>query len=368
MEFTDALITGGSGMVGSNIDFGHKPTSLEMNVTNNNSIKKYISKLKKISCIIHLTALNLRDSEIDIVKSINLNINSTSKMLKIAMDLDIPFILLSSGAVFSDDNPFMKFDENYITCPNCFYGTSKVASEEIALLYNKAIIIRTGWLFGGNQKTHYKFVEQVINNLLVNSEVKASNNFFGSPTYVLDVIEQMKFLIINFKYGIHHVVNSEIACEYDIALEIQKILKINKNLIKSVSSDMVPNAGPKRSSSEILETIYSFNKLRSWKESLNEYVSIYYNKLNYNKIEEYLPNTITKKWYNRDKCRLCNNFNLKIFLKLEPTPPANHFVSEPIQQENIPLDVCICENCNHIQLIQIVDTSYQYLNYFYVSY
>jgi len=371
--FKNALITGGNGMVGNVIDFGYKPSSREMDVTNTNSINAYIKKIKNISCIIHLVALNLRDSENNLAKSVDININGTSKMIKIAMELDIPFIILSSGAVFSSDNPSIKFEEQYETCPNCVYGSTKRASEEIAMLYKKTILIRTGWLFGGNQKTHYKFVENVINNLVINKEVKASNNFFGSPTYVIDLIEQMKFLILNSKYGIHHVVNSGIATGYDIATEISNILNFNKNLILSVSSELIPNSGPKRSSTEILLSSSSFNTLRSWKESLSEYTLLYYRTI----IEknEVLIRSVTNvpeakpssKWSNRNKCRLCNSFNINIFFKLEPTPPANHFVSNPVTQEVIPLDICICNDCKHVQLIQVVDPEYQYSNYFYVS-
>jgi SAM-dependent methyltransferase len=72
-------------------------------------------------------------------------------------------------------------------------------------------------------------------------------------------------------------------------------------------------------------------------------------------------------WKNREQCRLCNSYNLTIFLKLQPTPQANHFIIEPIKQDLIPLDVSICQNCKHIQLIQILNPSYQYLNYSYVS-
>ena len=74
-----------------------------------------------------------------------------------------------------------------------------------------------------------------------------------------------------------------------------------------------------------------------------------------------------KKWKKREICRLCNSYNIFPFFNLEPTPPANHFVSNPILQEVIPLDICICQDCNHIQLLEIVDPGYQYSNYFYVS-
>ena len=381
----NSLITGGSGMVGYNINFGNKPSSLEMNISSSKSIDNYISKINNISCIIHLAAVNLRESENNCEKAINININGTAKMLNIAMKYNIPFILLSTGAVFSSKNSNNKFDERSEKCPNCIYGYSKSSSEEIAMLYNKTILIRTGWLFGGNQKNHYKFVEFAINNLLTNNQIKASNNFFGSHTYVIDLIEHMKYLIVNSKYGIHHVVNEGISCGADMALELTKILNINNDLVLSVSSEDVPNSGPKRSSTEVLETIYQFNKLRSWKDALFEYIQKYYKKFQHLtiKIPTYPENerdtkvmqlencegvqNIAKKWNNRENCRLCNKYNLKIFLKLNPTPPANHFVSERIIQDLIPLDVCICDNCNHIQLLQIVDPEYQYSNYFYVS-
>ena len=349
----NALITGGSGMIGTHIHFGYKPSSTYMDITK--SIEKYANK--QISCIIHLAAINLRESENNVQKSIDVNINGTINMLLIAMKLDIPFILLSTGAVFSS-NTYTKFNETSVTCPNCVYGFTKASAEKVALLYNKTIVIRTGWLFGGNQKTHYKFVENVINNLNMNTPIKASNNFFGSPTYVIDLIKQMEYLILNHKYGIHHVVNDGIASGYDIALEISNIL--NKNsLIESVSFELVPNAGPMRSKSEILE---SSNVLRSWKIALKEYIAIYMQSTIYTS-----KNKQASCWSNRTQCRLCNSSELYVFFNLEPTPLANHFISKPVAQDKIPLDISICNKCKHIQLIQIVDPKIQYSDYFYVS-
>jgi dTDP-4-dehydrorhamnose reductase len=366
MDLNFALITGGNGMVGSNMEFGYKPNSKEMDITNPKSINIYINKLKNISCIIHLAAINLRESEENHTKSIDVNINGTIHMLAIAKNMDIPFILVSTGAVFSHKTNYFKFNENTETNPNCMYGITKSSSEKIALLYNKTILIRTGWLFGGNQKSHYKFVEHCINNLYMNSEIKASNDFYGSPTYVIDLIEQMKNIIINLNYGIHHIVNDEIANGYDIAIEIANILNKEHSLITSTNCQSIPNSGPYRSNTEILETIYPENKLRSWKIALNEYIISYLYKKNNIVIQNTKP-ILNKYWSNREKCRLCNNYNLHTFFNLEPTPPANHFITTPIIQDKIPLDICICNDCKHIQLIQIVDPIYQYSDYFYVS-
>ena len=359
----NSLITGGSGMVGINIDFGIKPSSSELNIIDKNSIENFFFKFKKISCIIHLVALNLRDCENCPGKAIEININGTINMLKIARERDIPFVLVSSGAVFSSNNENEIFNEKSIKKPNCMYGYTKSSSEEIALTYNKTILIRTGWLFGGNQKTHYKFVENAVNNLQANTEVKASNNFYGSPTYVIDFINKMKQIVENLDYGVHHVVNSGFGSGYDIGIEIARTMNKKLDMIIPTDAGNIPNSGPRRSSSEIIESLNSDNKLRDWRIALNEYVQKYLKEKFNKKTEE----NIEKQWSNREVCRFCKSYNVKVFFKLEPTPPANHFVKEIVQQETIPLDIAICKDCNHIQLIQIVNPEYQYSNYFYVS-
>jgi dTDP-4-dehydrorhamnose reductase/SAM-dependent methyltransferase len=365
---SNALILGGTGMIGSFFDFGIKPSSKELNIINLSSIESYINKLENnISCIINLVALNLRDSEKDIFKTIDININGTSNLLKIAKKLNIPFILLSSGAVFSSKNNISFFTENTETNPNCLYGYSKSAAEKIALLYEKSIVIRTGWVFGGSQKTHYKFVENFINNFLTNTKIYANNNFFGSPTYVMDLIEKIKYLISNNIYGVHHLVNSDVASGYDVAVEIARLMSKNVDLIESVSHNMIPNPGPERSMSEILQSNFEINKMRNWKDALKEYLFIYLNIKNNNNYvikNEKIENSI---WQNRERCRLCDSIEIDIFFKLNPTPQANHFVNKPVNQEKIPLDICICNKCKHIQLLQIVNPSFQYSNYLYVT-
>ena len=361
----NSLITGGFGMLGNNMNFGIKPTSSEMDVTNQVEIKKYISSIKNnISCVIHLASVNLRDSEKNCNNSINININGTTNMLSVAKELNIPFILVSSGAVFSSESCDTSFDEKFPTLPRCTYGETKNASEKIALLYHKSIVIRTGWLFGGHQKKHYKFVETVINNLYTDTKVYAANDFFGSPTYVVDMIDKMKEIILNHKYGIHHVVNDGAACGYDISCEIANILKVDNSQILSVKSTDVPNSGPNRSKSEVLTTINKDNTMRHWKSALNEYINKYISNLTMKQPKQ----IATKKyWKNRKVCRLCNSGDLYIFYKFKPTTLANQFLSVPKTQEKIPLDLCICLRCSHIQLIQIVEPTELYSEYLYVS-
>jgi dTDP-4-dehydrorhamnose reductase len=366
MLLENALIIGGSGMIGSNIIFGNKPSSSDLDVTDITSINEYIKNHNNISCIIHLVALNLRACENYPTRAINININGTTNMVNIAKKLDIPFILISSGAVFSSFNDNMKFSEISKPSPNCIYGSTKYASEQIALTYDKTILIRTGWLFGGNQKSHYKFIEYAFNNIINNNKVICCNDFYGSTTYVIDLIEKMKELILNNSFGTHHIINSGISSGVDVGNFIANILNKPIELIDKRNFIDVPDCGPRRSASEILITQNRFNKLRDWQSALKEYIIILMSNISRTilpLIKEDKPTC----WSIRKTCRLCKKDNLNNFFILEPTPPANHFIKTPKTQDKIPLDLSKCENCNHIQLREILDPVFLYNDYFYVS-
>ena len=72
----------------------------------------------------------------------------------------------------------------------------------------------------------------------------------------------------------------------------------------------------------------------------------------------------------RQTCRLCECSSLENVFNLTPTPPANAFVPRQALEETqavFPLDIYFCNNCAHIQLLDVVDPSVLFENYVYVS-
>jgi SAM-dependent methyltransferase len=72
----------------------------------------------------------------------------------------------------------------------------------------------------------------------------------------------------------------------------------------------------------------------------------------------------------RETCRLCGGRELTPVLSLTPTPPANGFVPEDRlaePQPAFPLDVFFCEDCAHVQLLDVVDPAVLFEDYVYVS-
>jgi SAM-dependent methyltransferase len=74
--------------------------------------------------------------------------------------------------------------------------------------------------------------------------------------------------------------------------------------------------------------------------------------------------------HRRDTCRLCGSKRLTQVVRLAPTPPANAFVPASgldKAQERFPLDVFFCEDCAHVQLLDVVDPRILFEHYVYVS-
>jgi SAM-dependent methyltransferase len=72
----------------------------------------------------------------------------------------------------------------------------------------------------------------------------------------------------------------------------------------------------------------------------------------------------------RENCRLCGGANLTRVLSLAPTPPANAFVDAAALDEEqpvFPLDLWFCEDCAHVQLLDVVEPEVLFGSYVYVS-
>lgn len=72
----------------------------------------------------------------------------------------------------------------------------------------------------------------------------------------------------------------------------------------------------------------------------------------------------------RSTCRLCDGGNLELVVPLAPTPVAEKYVTsaELNQQTPVyPLDLHLCMDCGHVQLLDVVDPEFLFDNYTYES-
>jgi len=72
--------------------------------------------------------------------------------------------------------------------------------------------------------------------------------------------------------------------------------------------------------------------------------------------------------WRRTDCRVCREETLYPFLDLGATPPANGFVDTlETDEPRYPLEVAVCETCNHVQLHDTVDGESLFREYHYFS-
>ena len=75
--------------------------------------------------------------------------------------------------------------------------------------------------------------------------------------------------------------------------------------------------------------------------------------------------------YRRDDCRLCNGKSLEVAVPLLPTPiispnsAASRTRADTLSAMHVPLDLYVCRDCGHLQLLDVVDPVFLYRNYLY---
>ena len=69
-------------------------------------------------------------------------------------------------------------------------------------------------------------------------------------------------------------------------------------------------------------------------------------------------------------CKLCKSNNLVLRVNIASTPPAEWYYSldqKHLTEKKYPLDLFQCEDCGHVQLIDIIDPVSLFKNYFYTT-
>ncbi len=80
-----------------------------------------------------------------------------------------------------------------------------------------------------------------------------------------------------------------------------------------------------------------------------------------------LTPTASPHLFRRTTCRLCDASELELVLKLTPTPAADAYLHEKKNQEAYPMDLYLCRECGHAQLLDVVDPAVSFGDYIYVT-
>ena len=277
-------ITGSSGLLGSSfISFFSKKNENFFTVNRKNyipevSIDQVVNyfQSENTSIIIHCAAnTDVELCEKNQKQCFHDNYQLTEVLTKVSKKLNIKLIFISSTGVYGDykSSPYIETDTPN---PKTVYHKSKLDSE--TMIQNNLknyIIIRTGWLFGGNPKSPKNFV---LNRLL---EAKNSNGVIfsnldqkGNPTYTDDLVKNIYSLINNNLSGLFNCVNKGNATRFEYVSEIIKISKssvIVKGVEKSNFNRKANVSNNEMALNASLAEI-KLDQMPAWKSSLKKYM------------------------------------------------------------------------------------------------
>ena len=222
MDKNKIIVTGGTGRFGtvlkkSNFNYNMIfPKKKELDITNFNSIKKYLKKTKPF-CLIHLAGLSrpMKIHEKEILKSIQLNIIGTSNIVRVCKIFGIKLIYFSTSYVYPGKRG--NYKETDPLLPSNNYAWSKLGGEAAVHMYKNSLIIRASM-------TEKPFVHK-----------KAFANVFTNFIYHEDFIKIFKKLIK--KRGIINVGGPTKSVYEFVKKENRKIKKI---FLKNKSDNLMP--------------------------------------------------------------------------------------------------------------------------------
>ena len=279
------LVTGVGGQLGYDVckeltarNIEHKGVDLaDFDITDREATHNYIENYHP-DAVIHCsawTAVDKAEDEVEMCRKVNKD--GTENIARICQQLDIPLMYFSTDYVFDGlgEEPWHEYDERM---PLNVYGQTKYEGELAVEKLPKHFIIRISWVFGVNGNN---FIKTMLRLGKERGEVSVVNDQIGSPTYTYDLARLCVDMIQTQEYGTYHATNEGICSWYEFACEIfkQANMDVKVNPVDS-SAFPVKATRPKNSrmSKDELDK-HGFNRLPSWQDALNRYLSVILNNI-----------------------------------------------------------------------------------------
>ncbi|HEV3473115.1 MAG TPA: NAD(P)-dependent oxidoreductase [Actinomycetota bacterium] len=170
----------------------------ELDVTDRGAVEKAIAG---VDVVVHLAAWTDVDGcerEPDRARSVN--VDGTSIVVGAARHTNARVIFLSTDYVFGGDRstPYREEDP---PDPVNVYGRTKADAENVALAYERCLIVRASWVFGDGRN----FVRTILDAARANKPLSVVDDQRGVPTPASALADALAWLIERDRNGIIHV-------------------------------------------------------------------------------------------------------------------------------------------------------------------
>lgn len=244
------LITGGSGLLGSNVakfavsgfdvyaTYHKNRISLkDVNcIAIDLSQKENLERISEINpdLIVHCAALtNIDFCEENPQEAYTHNVLSSCNMAELAKKTGAYLIHISTDCVF--DGRAGNYKEDDRENPVNIYGKTKLEAEQKVLSISpESCVVRTN-IYGWNELNKMSLAEWMIHKFETNSELPGFKDVWFSPIFVNDLIDVLFQLFENKYPGIIHIASREAITKLAFAQTIAEIFDYDPKVIKPVS-------------------------------------------------------------------------------------------------------------------------------------
>jgi dTDP-4-dehydrorhamnose reductase len=281
------LISGSSGLLGCAINNLFTKRGCHCVALDRNKVRVSLDLSSLSSCdelfdgveyFIHAAAnTNVEQCEINPNICYRDNTIYTEFLASAARRCRIPMCYISSTGVYGANQmkPWAEYD---IPRPLTHHHKSKLMGEQLVLQASCSnLVIRTGWLFGGDVRANKNFVaKRIIEAKSAMAEGRAllsNSQQLGNPTYIEDVAMRLFEFIQLGASGVYNIVNSGFGSRFDYVKEIVRLsgLAVEVHPISADSFNRIAPVSNNEMAINWRSDAYGIIPMRSWNDSLSEY-------------------------------------------------------------------------------------------------
>ncbi len=203
---------------------------LPLDLENTRGIKECMTAARP-EAVIHTAALTDVDAcEKDPIRADRINGKATRDLARIASELGILFVYISTDYVF--DGKKGSYKETDAPCPINAYGMSKLSGEEaVREECPEGLVIRTS-IFGYNVQPKTGVAEYVINSLKNGKRLARFTDQFSTPIYTGDLSRVILNLLDRRATGMFHVGGGERISRFDFAVKVARAFALSTELVR----------------------------------------------------------------------------------------------------------------------------------------
>lgn len=247
----------------------------KLDITNSQNVREAFLAYRP-DVVIHTAALTDVDyCEVHKEIAYKVNIEGTKNIAVNSGMINAKLVYISSCGLFGDD--IKEYSEDDQVVLKTEYSKSKYLGEaEVSENCGKYLIIRPGWLYGGNITQKKNFVYKRYIEALNNPTIKCANDKYGCPTYTVHLAQKLSQLIDSGVNGLFHVTNSGYSTRYQYVKKIIDCFELKNDVIGVDSKNFVRNAPVP--DCEILKNgrliSDGLDLLPHWSDALEEFISV----------------------------------------------------------------------------------------------